>query len=154
MLIKRSEVESMIVAIQALDKPLVTAEESEETTGADGKTKKTVKKSEKTLAFDVHVRIALGQNVRRLRNELEAINEDQKALFNQRATVDSMVTEGENSKLVGRARVDFQKDVNELMSSKVEVDFVQIKTDDLKLEKNPIPIEVLGYLLDRVIITA
>lgn len=143
----------MIVAIQALDRPLVTAEESEETTGADGKAKKVVKKSEKMLAFDVPVRIALGQNVRRLRNEFESINDDQKALFKQRATADTLVIEGENQRLVGQARVDFQNDLNQLMSSKVEVDFAQIKIDDLKMEKNPIPIEVLGYLLDRVIVT-
>lgn len=150
--IKRSEVQLLVAAITALDRPIVVSEESDE---VDGK-KTSVKKREVVLTFDGEVRLDLGRNLHRLRSELEAINHATQGLFREAAVGDNVVINAEaNQQLVGQAAVDFSRSVQDLLSKTVELDLIPIKLSRLKSEKikmPEIPLEILSILLDRILV--
>lgn len=143
MKIKLARVEPLIAALKKLDEPIVLTSES----NADGKMET---KRIKMIHFDAVTRIKLGRNLRKLKVHAEDIQAAREKGFRDYAVPsesnpEKLVLSGDNNK-------KFQVEMNNLLSSEVDVDLEQIEADDLHLKDNPIPVEVLGELWDTIFI--
>lgn len=150
----------MVAAIQQLDQPIVISAETDETTETKGdktETKRNNKVVQKRLAFDGKVRCDLARNLRLLKDEKAVTDDSRQGLFQQLATEENSIQEGEGgTRLKGRAALDFQKQVREMLNQEVDLPLKQIPLDALKVDSktdpNPIPLNALSDLIGRVFV--
>lgn len=144
MKIKRSQVHEMVRALQQLDHPIVMSSEADETT------KKVV---QKRLVFDGDTRCALAHNLRLLKDLAAEIDDSRQGLFQQLATEENTIIEGESgTRLKGKAALDFQKAVREMLNKEEDVPFKTVPLKVLKVDSTPIPLDQFSDLIGRVFI--
>lgn len=155
MKIKRSQVHEMVRALQLLDQPIVISSEVDETTTTDGDKPPVIKRNnkvvQKRLTFDGKTRCDLARNLRILKDEKDVIDDSRQGLFQERATEDNTIQEGESgTRLKGKAALDFQKAVREMLNGEVDLPLKTVSVDSLKIDSTPIPLDQFSDLIGRI----
>lgn len=156
MKIKRSQAVEIANAIQQLDQPILFSSETDETTETKGdksETKRNNKVVQRRLVFDGKVRCDLACNLRLLKDAAADTDSSRQGLFQQLSTEDNTVRESDGvMRLKGKADLDFQRQVLEMLGQEIDVPLRLIPLDALKLDVTPIPLNALSDLIGRVFI--
>lgn len=141
MIIKRSQIDPLISAIQSLDVPIVLS--SEETT-VDGKT--TSKTITKKIVMSGETRCDLARNLKLLKAEQESIQESRMGLFKQNATEE----EREAGVVKGKSATKFNQEVMDLMATSADLPLKQMPLTVLNIKEQPVSMDAIAVLLDVV----
>lgn len=147
----------MVRALQLLDQPIVMSSEVDETTTAVGEKPTEIKRNnkvvQKRLTFDGKTRCDLARNLRLLKDEMAIIDDSRQGLFQELATEENTIQEGESgTRLKGKASLDFQKAVREMLNGEVDLPLKNVPVDSLRIDSTPIPLDQFSDLIGRIFI--